>query len=246
MDTTTSFAGDKKVGASILEKPEKKLVRTLVPRVPLGLETYHLTMLTVLWSALAIGFAFLARWNLWWLTGVSVMIALQYITDLLDGAVGRERNTGLVKWGFFMDHLLDFVFNGVVVICFAIIAPQGLSIYFLLLLLMVGTLMVNSFLSFAATNRFEIYFLGMGPTEFRCFLIAVLTMVSVLGVGHFYIFVPISCAITFLGLVAMTWRNHRVLWEIDMAAKAEQSASSQAAQCSAPGIGHSLSINTNA
>jgi phosphatidylglycerophosphate synthase len=32
------------------------------------------------------------------------VIVFQYITDLLDGEIGRKRNTGLIKWGFYMDQ----------------------------------------------------------------------------------------------------------------------------------------------
>ena len=31
-------------------------------------------------------------------------------TDSFDGALGRRRDTGIPKWGYYMDHLLDFVF----------------------------------------------------------------------------------------------------------------------------------------
>jgi len=224
MDDKTTFAGDKKVGGSVLMAPERWLVNVLTQRVPKGLETYHLTLMTVLWAAGVVGFAVLARTNLWWFTGVSAMIALQYLTDLLDGAVGRSRGTGLVKWGFFMDHLLDFLFLNTLVIAYAIIAPAGMHYWFMGILLLSGGLMVNSFLAFAATNRFEIYFNGFGPTEFRILLIAANTLVSLSGTAHFAWSVPVVTALFAGGLAALTWRNHCVLWDVDMAEKAKRVA----------------------
>lgn len=152
-----NFGGDKKVGQSILTGPQKAFVAWGMPRVPLWLETYHLAMLTVLWSALNVLFGFLARANLHWLWMVSPMIVLHYVTDLFDGSVGRTRNTGLVKWGFYMHHSLDYVFLCSLVLAGYLIAPERLGFYYVLLLALTGGFMVNSFLSFAATNAFEIY-----------------------------------------------------------------------------------------
>ena len=95
-----AFAGDKKVGQSILTPLENRLKNWLVPKVPLSVETWHLTFTTILWSAGVLCFGKLSAGNLSWLWGVSLMIVLQYLTDLADGEVGRRRNTGLIKWGF--------------------------------------------------------------------------------------------------------------------------------------------------
>src|SRR5688572_16316355 len=106
MESNTTFGGAGKVGESFFARPERWFVARFVGRIPRWLETYHLTMLTLVWSILIPLFGALARTNIHWLWMVSVMIVLQYITDLFDGAVGRLRGTGLVRWGFFMDHFL--------------------------------------------------------------------------------------------------------------------------------------------
>ena len=211
-----AFGGDQKIGASILSKPEKALVAWGVGKIPLWLETYHLTLLTVLWSLLSIGFAVLARDNLQWLWGVSLMIILQYLTDLFDGAVGRSRNTGLVKWGFYMDHFLDYVFLTSLVLCGYLIAPEGLGVCYFLLCMFTGGFMVNSFLSFAATNRFEIYFYGCGPTEMRIVFILINTLIIYTGTSHFNVSVPIVTAICGLALLLLVKRSSDQLWHIDM------------------------------
>lgn len=87
-----TFAGDKKVGASLLAGPEAKLRDWLLPFVPRGVETYPLTLTTLLWCALIVLACFLARYNIHWLWPASAMIVMQYLTDLLDGAVGRQRD----------------------------------------------------------------------------------------------------------------------------------------------------------
>ncbi len=115
------FAGDKKKGEWVLAKAEKLMVNWLVPRVPSFIETYHLTMLTLLWSIGIVACSFLARENIHWLWLVSLFIFLQYMSDVLDGAVGRYRDTGLVRWGYYMDHFLDYVFLASIIAGYALI-----------------------------------------------------------------------------------------------------------------------------
>lgn len=217
--TDTEFAGDKKVGASILSRPENAFKYWAVPKIPRGIETYHLTMLTLLWSALNVVLGFYARDNLAFLWAVSLMILLQYISDLFDGELGRQRNTGLIKWGFYMDHFLDFVFLCSLVFVGYMISPAGLEIWYFALLVVLGAFMVNSFLSFAATNRFEIYHFGIGPTETRVVFILINTFIVFFGTAHFDVLLPLVVIVCLAGLVVNTWQIHRKLWAIDMEAK---------------------------
>ncbi|MBN1880032.1 CDP-alcohol phosphatidyltransferase family protein [bacterium] len=217
--TGNTFSGDKKVGQSMFSVPEKKLVAWGTPKIPVWLETYHLTLLTILWSALNVLFGCLARNDIRWLWLISLMIVMQYITDLFDGAVGRARNTGLVKWGFYMDHFLDYIFLCSLVFAGYMIAPQGLGFYYVILLMLTGGFMVNSFLGFAATNRFEIYFYGFGPTEMRVVFILINTAIILTGTNHFVVSVPATCLVCLIGLVFMVWRTSRRMWALDMAGK---------------------------
>ena len=61
-----------------------------------------------------------------------------------------------MRWGFFMDHLLDLLFVGSVVIAYSfLVQVWWLRFLFLVLLLVTCASMAVSFLSFAATNRFR-------------------------------------------------------------------------------------------
>ncbi len=218
--TDGSFAGDQKVGRPLLHGPERAFVAWGTPRVPRWLETYHLTLLTLLWSAGNVLFAWLARGDLRWFWLVSVMIVLQYVTDLFDGSVGRARDTGLVKWGFYMDHFMDYLFLGSLVLAGYLVSPPGLGHWFVVLLLLTGGFMVSTFLSFAATNRFEIYLHGIGPTETRIGNIVLNTGIILTGTSHFPVTVPLFCAACAIGLAIVVRRAGRELWALDMAAKA--------------------------
>lgn len=222
MSSKNQFAGDKKVGESILTPAEKKLKDWLVPKIPPNVETYHLTMTTVLWSLGAVVFGYLASSNRQWVWMISVMIVLQYLTDLADGEVGRRRDTGLIKWGFYMDHFLDYIFLLCLVFAGYLMAPEDTQIWFLPLMIIMGAFMANSFLSFAATNEFEIYHYGMGPTESRLVFIAINAYIAIVGFKHFHWLMPLVVLVTGVALIVYTWQIHKKLWAIDMQLKSNQ------------------------
>ena len=214
-----NFAGDKKAGRSLLQGPETWLKARLLPLVPPWLETYHLTVTTVPWGLLVIAFSFLARYNMQFLWGASAMIVCQYITDLLDGALGRERNTGLVKWGYYMDHFLDFYFLCCMVIGYALLVPQQFMYILLFVLALFGGFMVNSFLAFAATNRFQISYSGIGPTEVRLVFIIVNALLVLCGRENLTKALPYVLGLGTFALFVTVYRTQEKIWDMDMQAK---------------------------
>jgi len=224
----SEFGGAAKVGKSILHGPECRLREAFVDRIPKWCETYHLTMLTLPWAVVVVlaGWLAKAQGNRNWLWLVSLMIVLQYLTDLFDGAIGRKRNTGLVKWGFFMDHFLDFVFQCSLMTAYYLVAPDGYGFWFMLLIGLTGGHMVHSFLCFAATNEFQIYFYGFGPTEARIGFIAINTFIIYTWPQFYEWALPVLTVLTAAALAVLVFRTHRRLWALDMAEKARQEAKS--------------------
>ena len=215
-----AFQGDKKEGTWLLAKAEGNLKNWLVPKVPLWLETNHLTLTTLLWCALIIGGSFLAQYKIHFLWLVSFSIFGQYITDLLDGEIGRRRNTGLIKWGYYMDHFLDYLFLCSILIGYGLLVQDHNKYMLFYILALFGAFMVNSFLSFAATGKFKISYMGVGPTEMRLVFIIVNTLIIflydkidiprvlpyVLGGAAFFLFVTV-------------YKTQKMLWKIDMETK---------------------------
>ena len=214
-----AFAGDKKFGQSLLHRPETWLKKQLLPWVPSWLETYHLTATTVLWGLLVIAFAFLSRYNMHFMWGASAMIFAQYITDLLDGAVGRERDTGLVKWGYYMDHFLDFYFLCCMMIGYALLVPQQFVYILVFVLALFGCFMVNSFLAFSTTNKFQISYFGIGPTEVRLVFIAVNALLVLYGRENLTRALPYVLGVGTFGLFVTVYRTQEKIWQMDMEAK---------------------------
>ena len=219
MADKSEFKGDRKFGQSWLHGPEERLKAFLIPFVPKCVETYHLTSMTVLWSLLVPVFSILARRNSLWMLGVCALIVAQYITDLLDGAIGRLRNTGLVKWGFFMDHFLDFLFLCSMLVGYALILPQSARTEVFALISLFSAFMVTSFLSFACTQEFQIAYFGFGPTEMRIVFIAVDAVIAFIGPNWMIDVFPYLIAATAFALFLTVFRTHRKLWNRDMREK---------------------------
>jgi len=210
------FQGDKKKGLSILGNLELKLRSKLVPLVPKNIQTYHLTLMTILWSLIIVVSGFLAKYNINWLGLTSLMILFQYLTDLLDGEIGRQRKTGLIKWGFYMDHFLDYIFLCSILIGYSFLL-SGNNIYILFFILaLFGAFMVNSFLSFAATNEFKISYLGIGPTEVRLIFIIINSLIILFGKTYMAPALPLILIFSLLGLIVTVYRTQKYLWKIDM------------------------------
>lgn len=217
-----AFAGDKKKGQSILHTAERRFIDWGIPKIPAPIMSHHLTYVTILWSAGTILCGWLATRNLAWLHGVSVMVAGQWLTDSFDGSLGKYRRQGLVKWGFFMDHLLDFVFQGSIVIAYSfLVEAEWLEFLFLILLLISSSTMAVSFLSFAATNQFQIAYYGIGPTEIRIGYIALDTLVVVVGTEIFSWGVPLVVALNLVAFAVLTVQSSRNLWRIDYEANVD-------------------------
>ncbi len=215
-----AFAGDKKKGKSILFNAENKLKDKLVPLVPKSVETYHLTYTTILWSLLIVGFGFLANHHsINWLWAISLMIFFQYITDLLDGEIGRRRNTGLIKWGFYMDHFLDYIFLCSILIAYSFILPDEFKYLLFFIIALFGAFMVNSYLGFAATNEFKISYLGIGPTEVRLIFIIINTLILVFGKTYMAPALPYVLVFSILGLAFTVYRTQKYIWKLDMKKK---------------------------
>jgi archaetidylinositol phosphate synthase len=205
-----------KAGSSLFSPLERRLAARVVPRIPGWLGTHHLTLMTLAWCAGLVLFGYLARGDRRWLWGSSVMIALQWVTDFFDGKVGKHRDTGLVKWGFYMDHLLDFVFLCAVLGGYALVLPERAHLGLFLVLAVFGGFMVNSFLAFAATGRFHISHGKLGPTEFRLALVIINALAALYGTRLMGKALPYVAAGGFVALCLLAYRTQRELRRRDM------------------------------
>ncbi len=220
----SAFSGDKKVGRSILHTPEQRFIAWAVPKIPAGIETYHLTLATIPICLLIILCSFLAKEDIRWLLGAAALVAMQWLTDSLDGAVGRARQTGLIRWGYYMDHLLDYFFLAAVMIGYMILLPDKSKWLFFFVFALVAGFMVNSYLVMAATNKFRIAHLGIGPTEIRLIFILINILLVLFGRTHLAFLLYFLLPFAFAGLVFIVYKEQKVIWDMDQEAKKDSAS----------------------
>lgn len=173
-------------------------------------------MLTLIWSLLILGFSYLASTDIRWLWGVSLMIFFQYVTDHYDGKVGKYRNTGLLRWGYYMDHLLDYVFLCSVIIGYAFILPERSRYQLLFLMAVFAAFAVSAFLAFSATDRLTISYLKLGPSEFRLALIVINTLLILFGTRYMISGLKYVNAGAVAGLCFVVYQTQKNIWRLDM------------------------------
>src|SRR5438309_4181472 len=213
------FAGASKVNTSFLKPLERRLEPIVVPRIPAWIQSYHLTMLTLVWSLLILAFSYFAAKDIRWLWGVSLMIVFQYITDHYDGKLGKYRDTGLARWGYYMDHLLDYFFLCSVIIGYAFILPESSRFQLLFMLALFGAYEMSTFLAFAAIEELKISYLKFGPTEFRVALVVINALLIRYGTGQMISGLKYVNAGAVVGLCLLVYKTHKKIWQFDMARK---------------------------
>lgn len=210
---------DQKFGQSVVHRPEQAFIRWAVPKVPKFITSVHLVLLSIPISLGIIAFSWLAKEHDAWLWGVSVLIAFHWLTDSLDGAVGRDRKEGLIKWGYYMDHLLDYFFLAAILIGYMLLLPDKSKWIHFFVLAIFGGYMINSFLVVAASGKFRIAYMGIGPTEVRMVFILINTLIILAGKTYMAFALPYVLAFAVLGLVVVVYRTQRELMGMDVEAK---------------------------
>jgi archaetidylinositol phosphate synthase len=213
------FPGDTKVGTSLFHGPEQRFINWAVVRIPPWIKSYHLTLATIPISIAIIVFSFLAKLDDEWLWGVSVMIVIQWMTDTLDGSVGRLRKEGLVRWGYYMDHFLDYIFLCTILIGYMVLLPDTSKFLHFFILALFGAFMVSAYLAVSASDRFRITFFGIGPTEIRLLFIVINTLLLIFGKTYLAVTLPYVLGASLIGLAVVVYHTQRELWGMDMSKK---------------------------
>jgi phosphatidylglycerophosphate synthase len=208
---------DTKQSRSLLSSIDHRVARGLIPLIPACLQSHHLTLLTFVWTALALAASILARVDVRWLWAVSATIVLQYVTDALDGKVGKMRGTGLVRWGYYMDHLLDYVFLCTLLIGYMLLLPDRFQYLMALVIVLSAAFMISSFLARSVTGVLTISFMGVGAIEMRLIFIGINTWVVTVGTAKNLTVVPYAMVVAAGVLGVMVYRTQRALWLLDLA-----------------------------
>jgi len=176
-----SFQEATRIQQSFVTKVEKRVLLWLAKRTPEKVNSDHLTVLGGVGMFLAGASYGLSRYSHYGLLLSCVFLAINWLGDSLDGTLARFRGRQRLRYGFYVDHVID---------CFgvtALLGGLGASGYMHPLVaawLLVAYLLLSSeiFLATFALGRFEMSFFHLGPTELRMLLCA----------GNLYLFLQPS------------------------------------------------------
>lgn len=156
---------------------EKKLLIWLAHRLPVRINSDHLTGLAALaMVGAALAYAAASKWP-GALHLVNLCLFINWFGDSLDGTVARVRNQQRPRYGFYVDHVLDCA--GIAILI-AGMAASGLMSLTLAMAFLIAYLLVSIevYLATYCLSTFRMSFLGFGPTELRL-LLAVGNLVAV-------------------------------------------------------------------
>jgi phosphatidylglycerophosphate synthase len=154
---------------SVLAPLERRTLLWLAPRLPLWVNSDHLTALALAAMVLA-GLSYrLASVSSAGLPLVVLCLAVNWFGDSLDGTLARVRQHQRPRYGFYVDHVVDAA--GAVFL----LGGLGLSGYMspmvaLTLLVAYLLLLVETFLATYTLGTFTMSYFKVGPTELRILL----------------------------------------------------------------------------
>lgn len=143
----------------------------------------------------------------WALIAATVLLAINWFGDSLDGTVARVRKQERPRYGFYVDHVLDavgilFLFAGLTAGGFmtSIVAAGFLIAYYLL--------NIEIALATHTVGTFRISYWKMGPTEMRILLavgaLQLLRSSDVVFLGHRFLLFDVGGVVA-IGALATTF-----------------------------------------
>lgn len=163
------FADAIRLQESFTARIERKALHWLAARLPLWVNSDHLTLLGFISMILAGASYALARTNRAGLVLATFFLALNWFGDSLDGTLARLRNRQRPRYGFYVDHMIDtfggfFLMGG--------LAISGFVDWRIALGMFVAFLMlsIEVYLATYTVGIFRLSFAKFGPTEIRILL----------------------------------------------------------------------------
>jgi len=222
--TKTTVVEANRRQASLLSAVEKKCLVAMARRTPAWTTPDHFTIIGLI-GMLGAGLGYgLARYHPAWLVFAIIFLAINWFGDSLDGTLARVRNTERVRYGFYVDHIVDafgilFLFGGLALSPYmSAWVAIGLLIAYLLL-------SIEVYVATLTVGTFYLSILRLSPTELRIILSAftiTLLFYPVVRIGSFRILLlDLFGAIVFLVMVAALLlsvvRHTRLLYRTDRA-----------------------------
>jgi archaetidylinositol phosphate synthase len=154
---------------SFTSRAERKTLAWLAARLPLWVNSDHLTLLGFISMFLAGASYALVRASRAGLVFATLFLALNWFGDSLDGTLARLRKQQRPRYGFYVDHIID-TFGGLFLM--GGLAISGIIDWRIALGMFIAFLMlsVQTYLATYTLGTFRLSFAKFGPTEIRILL----------------------------------------------------------------------------
>ncbi|MDH4139275.1 MAG: CDP-alcohol phosphatidyltransferase family protein [Coriobacteriia bacterium] len=162
----------KRVLRTITDPVEKPTLIWMAERLPAWVTPDILTTIGLLGSAIVFAGYALSRVSPWWLWFSTFGLVVNWFGDSTDGTLARVRHTERPRYGFFIDHTMDVVSEGLIFLglgvspymrfdaaCVAFIGYLSMS--------------VHAYVRAFVDGVFKISYSRIGPTELRIVLVVV-------------------------------------------------------------------------
>ena len=198
------YDGTKSQNDSLLSGFNRRFVNWAVPLVPKWFQTYHLTCFTYFWAALCLASGYLSQTQSRWLWMMAASIIGHYITDALDGEVGRRRQTGLVRWGFYTDHFGDFIFLICILLGLSYPTPPHLLRWLMVLMGVWSTFFINAYFIWIIRKQYTLSFFRISSIEVQFVLAGMVVIFALFGADALALALHVLVPISILGLVIVS------------------------------------------
>ena len=159
-----------RIQTSIINGLEKKALIWIAKRLPRWVTSDMLTAVGTLGAlVVAIGFALSGR-SIQWLWLSSAGLVVNWFGDSLDGTLARVRNCQRPIYGYYVDHTVDCVNEGLMFIG-AGLSPFLHLEFALLAFAIYLVLTINVSINAHLKGEFRLTYIKLGPTEFRLIII---------------------------------------------------------------------------
>ncbi|HVW07206.1 MAG TPA: CDP-alcohol phosphatidyltransferase family protein [Bryobacteraceae bacterium] len=196
--TPTKFQNAARSHTSLLAAAEKRALIGIAKRLPLRINSDHLTTLGFV-ALLAAGASYaMAKQYPAALLLVIPLLAVNWFGDSLDGTLARVRDCQRPRYGFYVDHILDATGMSVLMGGMALsgyISPIVAGLFLIAYLL----LSIEIYLATYALGVFHLSYWNFGPTELRILLVIgnlfAFRRPSVTMAGHSFLLFDVGFAI---------------------------------------------------
>ncbi len=160
-----------RIQTSLLNGLERRVLVFFAKHQPKWVTSDMLTFVGFVGSLIIFSGFVLSNWNLNWLWLTVAGLIVNWYGDSMDGTLARVRKTQRPIYGFFIDHNMDSINEGLMFI------GAGLSPLFdlsLAVLCYAAYMVLSSYVYINAhlKNEFKLTYAALGPTEFRVIVMA--------------------------------------------------------------------------